>query len=119
MGECRRDFLNVVSDENDFGRRRVLLARKSLNQPEEVLTRHWIEPGARFIQNEETRFCNQGTGNQDALTFPLAEDRPWSVYDLVGLDAAKRSLSRSTLSFRQASPITDLRARSACDDFRR
>jgi hypothetical protein len=69
MGEHRNDFLDVMGDQNKRGG--VALASEPLDELEEVLARDRVEPGARLIEDQETRPPHQRSADENALALAL------------------------------------------------
>lgn len=59
MRERRHDFLDVVGHQHQRGR--ISLARERVDELQKFLTRHGIETGARFVEDEQA-----GTGHERA-----------------------------------------------------
>jgi len=70
VSEDRHDLLDVMRDKNQRGR--AALRSEAFKKGEELLAGDRIETGARFIEDEQAGPCHQRTGDENALTFPLA-----------------------------------------------
>ena len=77
VGEGGGDFLDVVGDENDRGS--AWPVRPQLDEIEQVRAGHRIEAGARLVEQEKRRACEQRPADEDPLAFALGKDSPWAI----------------------------------------
>lgn len=69
----------MVGDEDEGGA--AAAAREFFEEAEEFFPRDRIEPGARFVENEQWGASHEGTGDEHALALALREVGPLPVGD--------------------------------------
>ena len=69
----------MVGHEDEGGA--AAAAREFFEEAEEFFPRDRIEPGARFVEDEELRVSHEGTGDEHALALALREVGPLTVGD--------------------------------------
>ena len=91
MGEGRHNFFDVMSDEDES--RGVGLAGKPVEKLKEFFAGNGIETGARFVEDEQLRFCHQCAADEDTLAFALGEVVPGPVGKREALDSPEDGTS--------------------------
>eukprot|EP01031_Cornospumella_fuschlensis_P007159 gene7159-8879_t len=68
-----------MGHEHEGGR--AALTGEFFEEAEEFFARHGIEAGARFVEDEQAGAGHEGSGDEDALAFPLGEELPLAVHE--------------------------------------
>ena len=74
MGGARRQLLEVMGDEDD-SELRIAIAKLGQAR-EQLLAPGYVEPGRRFVKQQDPRAAHQGAGDQRAASLALREHVP-------------------------------------------
>src|SRR5439155_23487039 len=76
---------------------------------QEMFACGWVEPGARFVQDQHFRFGHERAANQHALPFTLGEDLPGPLGQILALNLFENTEGLIAIAWPDLAPEIDHR----------